>query len=640
MLAFLVFFPMASAFVSYIIGKKNKIARDYFTWIVTAIVLAVSISLKEQNVCHISGFCGLGITFEGSELHKVLTVMTAFVWFVTTVMTKEYFQKDRNRNRYYFFMLMTLGATMGVFLSADLYTTFIFFEMMSFTSYVLIMHRGTGEALYAGATYLAVAVIGGLVTLMGIFLLYSVTGTLAFEELKGIVEVLSQTSPIYIIGVLILFGFGAKAGMFLLHTWLVEVYPAAPAPATALLSCVLSKTGVYGIMILSGIVFLHDAQWGMIIVYFGVMTMLLGGILGVFSIDLKRTLACSSLSQIGFILVGIGMQGVLGHHNALAVDGSILHLTNHTIVKLILFMSTGIIYLNTRNLNLNDIRGYGKNKPLLKGIFLMGALGVMGIPLWNGYISKTLIHESIVEQIAMLAEAGQSVTQMKVIEYLFLFAGGLTVAYMTKVFVAVFVEQPDEKYRQNKQYMNHTSKILLCFCALLPPLLGILPHQTQEVIAQMGRGFVYGSAPAHEIHYFSLVNLKGAVISVVVGTVIYLLFVRTVLIEKDSQGRTVYLDKWYEGWNLEHQIYRPVLLGFLPFLGAFVARVVGSVTDGLITLCQVYLFNDKMGKVIPKENVYFTVYPQGGKQIFKDNLSKSLLFLGAGFAFAMLYILL
>lgn len=639
MLAFIVFFPILSAFIAYIIGKKNKSARDYFAWIVTAIVLALSISLKEQTYS-IAGFCSLGIAFKGDGIHKVLAVMTAFVWFITTVLSKEYFQKDRNRNRYYFFMLMTLGATMGVFLSADLYTTFIFFEMMSFTSYVLIMHRGTGEALYAAATYLAVAVIGGLVTLMGIFMLYHMTGTLAFDELMQAVALLQNKNQLYIVGILILFGFGAKAGMFLLHTWLVEVYPAAPAPATALLSCVLSKTGIYGIMILGGIVFLHDAKWGIFIVYFGVMTMLLGGILAVFSIDLKRTLACSSLSQIGFILVGIGMQGVLGEHNALAVDGSILHLTNHTIVKLILFMTTGVIYFNTRNLNLNYIRGYGKNKPLLKVIFIMGALGVMGVPLCNGYISKTLIHESIVEEIAFLSEAGQSITQMKVIEYLFLFAGGLTIAYMTKLFVAVFVEQPDDKWNEKKEYMNNISKILLSFCALLPLVFGLFPHQTQENIAQMARGFVYGHAPAHEIHYFSLVNLKGAVISIVVGAVVYLLFIRKLLIEKGSKGETVYLDKWAEGWNLEHQIYRPVLLGLLPFLGAFVARTIGSITDGIIALFQIYIFNNKTAKIIPKENIYFTVYPQGGKQIFKDNLSKSLLFLGAGFAFAMLYILL
>ncbi len=640
MLAFLVFFPMISAVISYIIGKKSKTARDYFTWVVTAVILATSISIKENDVYTLSGFCSLGITFYGQGLHKVLAIMTAFVWFITTVLSKEYFQKDKNRNRYYFFMLMTLGATMGVFLSGDLYTTFIFFEMMSFTSYVLIMHRGTGEALHAAATYLAVAVIGGLVTLMGIFMLYHMTGTLSLSELKQAVLLFENKNQIYIVGMLILFGFGAKAGMFLLHTWLVEVYPAAPAPATALLSCVLSKTGVYGILILGGIIFLHDAKWGMIMVYFGVMTMLLGGILAVFSIDLKRTLACSSLSQIGFILVGIGMQGVLGEHNALAVDGTILHLTNHTIVKLILFMSTGIIYLHTRNLNLNHIRGFGKQKPLLMAIFAMGALGVMGVPFWNGYISKTLIHESIVEEIALLAEAGKSVTQMRIIEYLFLFAGGLTVAYMTKLFVAVFIEKPVEQYQSEKEYMNIVSKILFSFCAVIPVVFGIFPKQTQEMIAQLGRGFVYGHAPAHEIHYFSWVNLKGAVISLTVGAVVYLFFIRKVLTEKDSKGQTVYLNRWPEVWNLEHQIYRPVILGILPFLGALVARTLASVTDGIIALSQVYIFNSKTVKITPKENVYFTVYQQGGKQIFKDNLSKSLLFLGAGFAFAMIYILL
>ena len=119
-----------------------------------------------------------------------------------------------------------------------------------------------------------------------------------------------------------------------------------------------------------------------------------------------------------------------------------------------------------------------------------------------------------------------------------------------------------------------------------------------------------------------------------------LLFIRKVLTEKDSKGQTVYLNRWPEVWNLEHQIYRPVVLGILPFLGALVARTLASVTDGIIALSQVYIFNSKTVKITPKENVYFTVYQQGGKQIFKDNLSKSLLFLGAGFAFAMIYILL
>ena len=125
--------------------------------------------------------------------------------------------------------------------------------------------------------------------------------------------------------------------------------------------------------------------------------MLGGGLPGVFFKDLKRTLACSSMSQIGFILVGIGMQGLLGEENALAVHGTLLHMVNHSLIKLVLFMAAGVIYFNVHELDLNVLRGYGRKKPLLKGIFLTGALAMGGMPLFAGYVSKTLLHESIVE---------------------------------------------------------------------------------------------------------------------------------------------------------------------------------------------------------------------------------------------------
>lgn len=112
--------------------------------------------------------------------------------------------------------------------------------------------------------------------------------------------------------------------------------------------------------------------------------MVLGAVLAVFSVNLKRTLACSSMSQIGFIIIAIGMQGLLGEHNALAASGTLLHFLNHSLFKLLLFLGAGVIFMNLRELNLNKIRGYGKDKPLLKLIFLMPILGIGGIPLWNG----------------------------------------------------------------------------------------------------------------------------------------------------------------------------------------------------------------------------------------------------------------
>ena len=207
---------------------------------------------------------------------------------------------------------------------------------------------------------------------MGLFLLYYQTGTLQISELYEA----CQGKNVYAAALCLLVGFGAKAGAFPLHIWLPKAHPVAPAPASALLSGILTKTGIFGILVISCQILFHDELWGTFILMIGVITMFLGALLAVFSIDFKRTLACSSVSQIGFILVGVGMQGLLAEENALAVRGTFLHMVNHSVFKLVLFMTAGVIYMNVHKLNLNEIRGFGKKKPLLAGIYLMGALGI------------------------------------------------------------------------------------------------------------------------------------------------------------------------------------------------------------------------------------------------------------------------
>ncbi|MBQ3568065.1 MAG: sodium:proton antiporter, partial [Anaerotignum sp.] len=175
---------MIGALIGYLIGRKSKTARDYWAMAVTLAVFLGALSLVGKNAeLTIPAFCGIGLSFHGDGLRITLASLASFIWFMTTVFSKEYFAHYRNRNRYYFFMLMTLGATLGVFLSADFYTTFIFFEVMSFTSFVLVIHEESEHAIRAAQTYLAVAVIGGLVTLMGLFMMYNMAGTLNFDEL-------------------------------------------------------------------------------------------------------------------------------------------------------------------------------------------------------------------------------------------------------------------------------------------------------------------------------------------------------------------------------------------------------------------------------------------------------------------------
>ena len=265
LLAFSVFFPMAAAVVSYLLGRYKKNIRDHFADAVTVITFAVLLFLTASLMTgRITGLaftipevCGFGLHFTLDGFRALYGSIAAFMWMMSTLFSKEYFAHYRNRNRYYFFLLLTLGATMGVFLSADFYTTFIFFEIMSFTSYVWVAHDEKKESLRAAGTYLAVAVIGGLVMLMGIFLLYSITGTLMFHELTGLWTKAdlfrreADVNKLWAAGICMLFGFGAKAGAFPLHIWLPKAHPVAPAPASALLSGILTKAGMFGILILS-----------------------------------------------------------------------------------------------------------------------------------------------------------------------------------------------------------------------------------------------------------------------------------------------------------------------------------------------------------------------------------------------------
>ena len=552
--------------------------------------------------------CGLGLHFEIDGFRILYGSIAAFMWLMSTLFSKEYLSHYTNKGRYYCFTLLTFFATEGVFFSADFYTTFIFFEIMSFTSYVWVAFDEKKESLRAAATYLAVAVIGGLVMLMGIFLLYDTMGTLVFDELVGSYErmrMLSNSgvpeSRLMAAGLCMLFGFGAKAGAFPLHIWLPKAHPVAPAPASALLSGILTKAGMFGILVLTSYLFLGCTAWGALILIIGVCTMVVGAVLALFSIDIKRTLACSSVSQIGFILVGVGMSGLLGEENLLAVRGSLLHMVNHSLIKLALFMAAGVIFMNVHELNLNKIRGFGRKKPLLNYIFLMGALGIGGMPLWNGYVSKTLIHESIVEYTKLLeggtASSIFSIGAMKGIEWAFLISGGLTVAYMTKLYVAVFVEKNSDSAVQEKYdnlrgtYMNGLSATVLTISATLLPIMGLLPGQVMSRVADLGQGFMQVEKEADKVAWFSFENLKGAAISILIGAIIYLVIVRFWMMKKEN-GSIVYINRWNQYLDLENLIYRPILLGALPFVFGVVCRVLDSMIDAVVVFLRKTVYRD------------------------------------------------
>ena len=628
--------------------------RAAVSWIIPAAVLGIVICLAGTAVSAGLQFsfpkvCGLGLGFTMDGLRWILCLMGTVLWFGSAVFGQEYLGHAKHKSRYYLYYLITEGATLGVFLAADLYTLLVCFEVMSVASWVLVAHEETPGAMRAADSYLAFAVIGGLVTLMGLFLLYSMFGTVNIAELHMLAPTYPDRGRLYIAGILTVFGFCAKCGMWPLHTWLPAAHPVAPATASALLSGIITKAGIFGVLVLSAHIFLHDGTWGRVMLILALITMATGAVLGVFSTNLKRTLACSSMSQIGFILTGTAMYELLGDECAMAVHGLVLHMMNHSLFKLTLFLAAGAVFMNLHELELNRIRGFGRGKPVFIFSMLMGLWGLAGIAGGSGYVSKTLLHESIVEYIEILEESGRSAGLFQAAEWIFLISGGLTFAYMLKLFICLCIEKNEDEQRQaafdnlnrkngsGKTWCTGVSGAVLGGCAVLIPLLGCTVHGTMDRIAAMAEGF-FGVEEAEAVHYMTLTNLKGSFISLAIGLAVYLLFVRRVLI----RGKR-YMDLWPSFLNLEDRIYRPVLLQILPFIGALAARTVSTIPELLRKGFCILLYNhNNNGYVEPPENDRFTEYEEEpeGTFGFHGSLAYSLLMFSVGLVIILVYLFL
>ncbi|MDR1193990.1 MAG: complex I subunit 5 family protein, partial [Peptococcaceae bacterium] len=349
-LLFFILWPMAAAGIGCGLGRRDRRAGDYFA--VCAALAELAAAVRLLYIARRSGALvfawrdlgGLGISLRLAGPGGVYCAIAAFMWWLSLTMSRDYFRHYRHHGRYYFFTLFTLGALAGVFLAADLGTAYIFFEIMSLSSFVMVIHNEDPAAIEAAYLYLFVALICGLAMLLGIQLLGGVTGTLDFAELRVVCGAMPERGRLLLPGLLILAGFGAKAGMFPLHVWLPEAHPAAPAPASALLSGALTKSGVLGVLALTVNVFDGVSAWGLPLLALGAVTAALGAVLALGALDLKRALAYSSVSQIGFILMGAGLLSLPGGESALTLRGAFLHMINHSLAKLALFLAAGAMY--------------------------------------------------------------------------------------------------------------------------------------------------------------------------------------------------------------------------------------------------------------------------------------------------------
>ena len=487
-----------------------------------------------------------GLTLQAGSLQSLLALVSAFLWAATGLNCPNYFAAASGCNRFYFFWLMTLGALMGVFLSADLFTLFVFFEMMSFTSYVWVAQNETPEAIRAGQTYLAVAVIGGMALLAGLLLLRHLLGTLTFAELQAAVNALpaEKRTTLYVAGGLALTGFGAKAGMFPL-AYLASQGPSGGAGAGigAAVRIPDKERRVRCADPLPLPVW-AEIPWNTAVLALGVVTMVLGAVLALFSVDLTTAWPVPpcprSVSSCGGRHAGLPDRGEraggLGHgaahaqpqHQAGAVCGGGRHLCGD------------------HSLDLNEIRGWGRNKPVLKALFFVGAASIAGVPGFSGYVQQDAAPREHcgVHPPAGARRPGHGWFPM--VERLFLIAGGLTAAYMTKLFVAIFISDKPAGQRPALQtYLSRGTLNGPCRRRGRTAASGLTPGITMEPLARWAGEFLMGDA-GHSVNYFSWVNLKGALISLGIGAAVYLLVVRW-LLETESE-EPVYLTGGPGGW--------------------------------------------------------------------------------------------
>ncbi len=483
---FIIGIPFVGAVTEVLAAKKSDDYRDkyvIYTSFLTLIlvVLLYPFALEEIIGIDIPGFMGLGISFRIDMLAYIVLLLSAYIWFIVVIYAHEYMKREQKTTRFFFFLATTYSAVLGAIISGDLLTMFLFFEIMTVASYMLVIHGQNDDSYKAGYNYIIMGLIGGFLIFTALILLYFNIGDLKFESA---IEKLDQLGNLkyWIMGLLV-FGFGIKAGMAPVHVWLPRAHPVAPTPASALLSGIMIKVGAFGIIRAASSYYFPqrgvytdslDPLWlsaqniGAIIIWTGIITMAMGVFLALQQSNIKKMLAYHSVSQIGYIITGIGVSLYLGYIGAMGYTGAIYHIINHALFKSLLFMVAGVIYFHTKELDMYKLGGLWKKLPVTTIVFVIAALGISGMPLFNGYVSKTILHHGIVEAY----EYGSS--NFIFAEIIFMIVSAGTACSFIKMGYYAFFRKTDRTY--DKLTFDFSSlDVSLWALAILIVLIGIFP---------------------------------------------------------------------------------------------------------------------------------------------------------------------
>ncbi len=538
--ALLVAWPLVCALFVYPLGRWSESVRNGFMAFVTATTLLAAAALvplvASEHVVGTRVPMLLGdLVFAVDSYAMLFAIFTAFLWFAATLYSLDYLKHEHQRDRFHTTSLVVLAAMLGVVLAGDLVTLYLFFEALGLTAFLFVIHTETDKAKRAAVKYLWMTVVGGLMLIAGIFLTYAIGGNGSLLPLP--LEEATETLKWVTFGLLVL-GFGVKAGMLPVHVWLPDAHPVAPSPASALLSGVMIKAGAYGIFRTACALFrppvageVEEALWeatagfGLVILWIGIATMAIGVIMALGQSNSKRMLAYHSISQMGFILAGIGAAAYLGTEGALGVAGGLYHVVNHALFKGALFLGVGAVAFRTGELDMYKLGGLWKRMPLTFVLTLIAAAGITGVPLFNGFVSKCLIHHSLVEAFEF-----QHLASLGIAERIYVVTCGGTACSFIKLIGFTFLVKPKREY--GPEVVDAPPRMLVAMGMLGAAIiaLGIWPQIVLEGVIAPGLHTWGLSSELIEKYlntmFLSPADLMSFVLAFAIGVVIFVVGIK------------------------------------------------------------------------------------------------------------------
>jgi multicomponent Na+:H+ antiporter subunit D len=400
-LAFLfVTLPLVVAGILPLVGKiSKKVLPDLLANAVFVILLAVvffegrSLAGQEASIQQLFWLgepLNVKLMLDGFSLFMLFAV--TLVGFAISLFSIDYMDHYGSKANFYALFLVMIAGMNGLLLVTDLFQIYVFLEVAAVASYALVAFGLGHDELEASFKYLMLSAVASAFLLAGIVIIFGVTGGLDFQTVSQGLQALDAKYLVGICAAFFILGFGLKAALVPFHAWLPDAHPSAPAPISAALSGLLIKvSGVYALTRVFLNVFGLTPALSTVLMYLGVISMVVAAFLALGQTDIKRMLAYSSISQVGYIVLGIGLGTPLG------ILGGLFHLFNHALAKSLLFLTSGSLQMSTGTRNLDEMGGLGKRMPVTAGTNLIGSLSIAGVPPFNGFWSKLIIIVALVQ---------------------------------------------------------------------------------------------------------------------------------------------------------------------------------------------------------------------------------------------------